>query len=181
MKSSHGQSTTSTLLVALLALTFGCHAVSTLAQAKGRYCGEKTASIISKIDVPAVTAFQNAWRIAGNGHDRFEALVLLYWKADGSILARTEGRSGEHNSFTFGWTSNIIAVVHTHPNSVDPRPAGLDLQVADKFGVPVFTLTKRGMYVYDPDTRRTSMVKDGLDWLQSSKWDSDRSVVAQRP
>jgi hypothetical protein len=112
MKSSHRQSTTSTLLAALLALTFGCHAVSTLAQAKGRY-GEKTASIISKIDVPAVTAFQNAWRIAGNGRDRFEALVLLYWKADGSILARTEGRSGEHNSFTFGWTSNIIAVVHT--------------------------------------------------------------------
>jgi len=32
--------------------------------------------------------------------------------------------------------------------------------------VPNFTLTRTGMYVYDPATKRTSKVFNGLDWLK---------------
>ena len=105
---------------------------------------------------------------------------MVYSSPDGSILARSQGKSAEQKHFTFGWTSNIIAVVHTHPNGVDPKPAGDDLRLADRFGVPVFTITQRGMYVYDPDTRKTTMVQHGLDWLQSAKWDHDPQVVAHK-
>jgi len=181
METSHRHSTVSILLSAFLALTFISHGVSALAQTKNRSYGEKTAFVISKIDDAAAREFQEAWRLSRNGSDGFEGLVLVYPTLDGSILARSQGKSDEQKHFTFGWTSNIIAVVHTHPNGVDPKPAGHDLQLADRFGVPVFTLTKRGMYVYDPVTRKTSMVQDGLDWLESAKWDHDRQVVAQRP
>jgi hypothetical protein len=182
MKTNHGQFTVCTLLSGLLVLTFIGHGVSTLAQTKEiRSYGEKTAFIIAKIDAAVTNEFQEAWLLSRNGSDGFEGLVLVYPTPDGSILARSQGKSHEQNLFTFGWTSNIIAVVHTHPNGVDPKPAGHDLQLADRFSVPVFTITQRGMYVYDPATRKTSMVQDGLDWLESSKWDNDRAVVAQRP
>ena len=179
MKTSHRHATVSFLLSAFFALTFICHGVSSLAQTKSNSYGEKAAFIISKIDVAVAREFQTAWHVSHNGSDGFEGLVLVYPTTDGSILARSQGKSGEQKHFTFGWTANIIAVVHTHPIDVDPRPVGDDLRLADRFGVPVFTITKRGMYVYDPDTRKTSQVKDGLDWLDAAKWDQARAV--QRP
>ena len=44
------------------------------------------------------------------------------------------------------------------------------MKVADKYNVLMFTLTVRGMYVYDPGTKKTSVVMYGLDWLDASKW-----------
>jgi hypothetical protein len=156
-----------------------CHGVS-FAQTKGGHIGEKTAFIISKIDAAAAKEFQEAWRVSQNGSDGFEGLVLVYKAQDGSILARSQGKSGEQKRFTFVWTADIIAVVHTHPNGDDPKPTGKDLLLADRFRVPVFTLTWRGMFVYDPETRKISMVQDGLDWLESSKWISHGQAVARK-
>jgi hypothetical protein len=68
--------------------------------------------------------------------------------------------------FTFKWSFNAVAIVHTHPNGTDPRPGEQDKRVADKYCVPNFTLTRTGMYVYDPATKRTSKVFNGLDWLK---------------
>jgi hypothetical protein len=181
MKTRHRHSTASILLSALFALAFICHGVSSRAQTKNASQGERTASIVSKIDYAVAREFQEAWHVSRNGSDGFEGLVLVYARHDGSIMARSQGRSDEQKHFTFGWTTNIIAVVHTHPNGVDPKPAGEDLRLADRFGVPVFTITQRGMYVYDPESKKISMVQAGLDWLELSKWNHDRQVVAQRP
>ena len=106
--------------------------------------------------------------------------MLVYATPDGLISVRFQGKSDEHNQFTFAWAAKIIAVVHTHPNGVDPKPVGHDLRLADRFGVPVFTITQRGMYVYDPETRKISMVQDGLDWLESSEWKLEQQAVATK-
>lgn len=180
MKSSRRNSTVSTLLCAFVALTFICRGVSSLAQTKGGSYGEKTTFVISKVDDAATKEFQKAWHASRNGSDGFEGLVLVYRAHDGSVSTRSQGRSDEQKQFTFGWTANIIAVVHTHPNGVDPKPVGHDLRLADRFGVPVFTITQRGMYVYDPETRRISMVQDGLDWLESSKWKFEHQAVVTK-
>lgn len=180
MESSHRLSTTSSFLFAFFALTFICSGASALPQTKSRSYGEKTAFIISKIDAAVIKEFQEAWHLSRNGSDGFEGLVLVYPATDGSILARSQGKSDEQKHFTFGWTSNIIAVVHTHPNGVDPKPAGRDLQFADTFGVPVFTITQRGMYVYDPDTRKTSMLQDRLDWLDLARWNHDQQAAEKK-
>jgi len=142
--------------------------------AKGSPYGEKTAFIISKIDAAAAEEFKRAWHVTRNGANGFEGLVLVYKAEDGSISARSQGKSEEQHRFTFRFTPNIIAVVHTHPNVDNPLPGRADLKVADRFLVPVFTLTRRGMYVYDPETRKISIVRNGLDWLKSSKWKRER-------
>ena len=55
-----------------------------------------------------------------------------------------------------------------------------DLRTADRFGIPVLTITRRGMHVYDPDTKKISLVREGLDWLDSTKWVKDQTAVAKR-
>jgi len=88
------------------------------------------------------------------------------------------GSTNEYKRFTFAWHPAAVAIVHTHPNSADPKPCSEDLAVADKHGVPVFTITSRGMYVYDPGTRKISKVMQGLDWLDQSSW--SKGLFAKR-
>lgn len=75
-----------------------------------RACSIPTAlsSLIS--DPHTLSSLQS--RLANqHGSHGFEGLVLVYATHDGSILARSQGKSDERKRFTFGWTANIIAVV----------------------------------------------------------------------
>ncbi|HSB11941.1 MAG TPA: hypothetical protein VLM38_20815 [Blastocatellia bacterium] len=126
---------------------------------------------ISKFSGPGmVDAFQRAWRRAGNGLSFSEGVVLILKMADGSVSAREMGATNEYKQFTFGWHPATIAVVHTHPNSSNPKPQDHDVALADKYRVPVFTITSRGMWVYDPSTRKITKVREDLDWLDQKHW-----------
>jgi hypothetical protein len=130
----------------------------------------RTNFVISTFDKQTVEAFGTAWRRSGNGSQPREGVVLILRMANGGYSAREMGASNEHRRFTFRWHPATIAVVHTHPNTSDPRPQDEDLLVAEKYQVPVFTITNRGMYVYDPHTRKISIVMANLDWLDISNW-----------
>ncbi|HKS42769.1 MAG TPA: hypothetical protein VJX74_19310 [Blastocatellia bacterium] len=126
--------------------------------------------VLSKFDDHVVDKFRDAWRSSGNGTTTQESVLLILRMADGSYSARSMGATNEYKSFTFNWHPAAVAIVHTHPNSSSPKPQSADRQVADKFGVLMFTITSRGMYLYDPSTKKTTKVQDGLDWLESSSW-----------
>ncbi|MBI3653922.1 MAG: hypothetical protein HY231_23065 [Acidobacteria bacterium] len=111
-----------------------------------------------------------AWRISKCGLSDNEGVVLVYATPTGRYQIKTPNSSNQFRSFTFPWQDDIIAIFHTHPRSVDPRPSLYDMQVADKYQVLVFTLTLQGMYVYDPQLKRTHLVIAGLDWLEAAKW-----------
>jgi hypothetical protein len=125
---------------------------------------------ISKIDKQMVEAFGKAWRRSGNGLSPQEGVVLILQMAGGGYSAREMGSTNESRQFTFRWHPATIAIVHTHPNGSDPKPQDEDIAVADKHQVPIFTITSRGMYVYDPGTRKLSKVMSNLDWLEVSNW-----------
>jgi hypothetical protein len=127
-----------------------------------------------------IQEFANAWRGARLGKADTERAVLLFRKADGSLVAEAQGYTNEFGRFTFKWNAAAIAIVHTHRNNVAAEPAPADKELADKLGVPIFTITNRGMYVYDPEMKRVSKVQDGLDWLDPSKWSTDLSPVNAR-
>lgn len=126
--------------------------------------------VISTFDNGIVEEFKRAWGRAGAGTVSSESVVLILRMANGGYSARSMGFSNEYKSFTFPWHPATVAIIHTHPNKSSARPMGQDLSVADKYRVPIFTITNRGMYVYDPATREISMVKQGLDWLDAAKW-----------
>ena len=123
-------------------------------------------SILSGIDEAVIREFRTAWKISGSGFMKREGVVLLYRMHDGSIKARSQGCSNEYMQFTFTWRPNVIAIVHTHPNDTDPQPTREDSRLADRFAVPIFTLTSQGMFVYDPATKKVSRLFKYLDWLK---------------
>ncbi len=125
---------------------------------------------ISTIDKRIVEAFGKAWRRSGNGSLPLEGVVLILRMADGGYSGREMGSTNEHKQFTFRWHPATIAIVHTHPNTSDPQPQDEDISVADTYHVPVFTITSRGMYVYDPGPRKVSKVMSNLDWLEIENW-----------
>ncbi len=132
---------------------------------------------ISKFNPEVVKEFGKIWRQSGNGAGQTEGVVLILRMVDGTYTARSQGTTNEFKRFTFKWHPAAIALVHTHPNTSDPRPQPDDIRVAIKYGIPVFTVTSRGMWVYDPSTRRTSMVVGGVDWLDARKWEG---AIAKR-
>ena len=125
---------------------------------------------LRRIDKGVIEEFHNAWHVSGEGSNGREGVVLIFRRKDGSYTGRLQGFTNEYKKANFKWSPAALAIVHTHPNSCDPRPSPQDERVAEKYYVPIFTLTFSGMYVYNPATRMTSKVVDGLDWLDLSKW-----------
>lgn len=137
--------------------------------------------VISKFDRNVIKEFSKAWQNSGNGTTEVESVILILRMVDGSYQARSQGTTNEHRSFTFRWHPGAVAIVHTHPNNASPKPQEADCQIADKYGVPIFTLTLKGMYVYDPLTKKTTRVREGLDWLEASSWfPKEEQMNAQR-
>lgn len=130
--------------------------------------------LLSMFDKEIVGKFRNAWQRVGNGTQSRESVVVILKMADGSYGARMPNPTNEYRSFSFAWHPATVAVVHTHPNRSLPYPVGGDLIIADKYKVPVFTLTSLGVFVYDPATRTITKLIDRLDWLQDSTWEKIR-------
>lgn len=135
-----------------------------------RPLGSPSRFALSDIDEKMVKEFNGAWQQCVLGTRDTEAVVLVLRNPDGSIRAVSAGRSNKAYEFKFVWDPAIIAVFHTHPNNRPPQPAQQDILVARKFDVPIFTLSRRGMFQYDPVTDRITKVKNGIDWLDSSSW-----------
>lgn len=56
-----------------------------------------------------------------------------------------------------------VAIVHTHPATVDPRPSGQDVETARQVGVPIYTVSRSGIWKAVPDGSIVS-VDDSRWW-----------------
>ncbi|MFL6215327.1 MAG: hypothetical protein ACJ74J_15695 [Blastocatellia bacterium] len=136
--------------------------------------------VLSTFSKPIIGKFREAWQRAGNGTSPRESVVLILRMNDGSYSARLPNPTNEYKSFTFAWNPATIAIVHTHPTSSPPRPEDGDIITANKCNVPVFTITSRGMFVYDPATRKITQVLDGLQWGEEAAWEKVHTHLARR-
>jgi hypothetical protein len=121
-----------------------------------------------RIGKALMRAINEAWRMSGDGMSTREGAVLIFRMTDGTYTGRVQRFTNEQFQLSFAWDPAAVAIVHTHPNGRDPKPAEQDKRVAEKLGVPNFTVSINGMYVYDPATRKTTKVLSGLDWLNRS-------------
>ena len=138
--------------------------------------------IQSHMNPQVIQEFDKAWQAAGLGKANTERAVLIFRKVDGSLVAEGQGSTNQFASLSVTWNPAAIAIVHTHGDHDGEEPSRPDKEVANKLGVPIFTITSRGMYVYDPESRDVIQLQDGLDWLDASKWSTDvfRSRIARR-
>jgi hypothetical protein len=130
-----------------------------------------------RINEQIIKEFDRAWSLVKAGTVDAESVVLLFRKPDGTYIASSARYTNEYRKLTFTWQANAIAIVHTHPNSAPSKPTEEDMKVADKYGVPIFTITNRGMFMYDPATKNTVTVHRTTDWLNPAKWSRDQIVA----
>ena len=123
-----------------------------------------------RVDKRLVDEFQKAWLLSKNGTSNREAVVLVFRSTTGSYMGKTLAITNEQARLTFRMDPAAIAIVHTHPNHCDPAPSKDDRQLADRLRVPIITITKSGMFVYDPAAKSVRKVQNGLDWLNSSNF-----------
>jgi hypothetical protein len=125
---------------------------------------------LSRVDKDVVRELEKAWWISSNGTNGKEGAVLIFQTLSGSYTARLQRKTNEQKKVSFTWVPNAIAIVHTHPNRSDPKPSLDDVKLADRLKVPIFTISLYGMWVYNPATKKTSLIHQGLDWLDHDKW-----------
>ena len=130
----------------------------------------KGAFDVAKIDRAVVARFREAWASAGLGNKNIEVVILIRRNRDGSYRADVDNTDKRHRSARFAWSPSIIAVFHTHPNRASKKPSAADRKLADRFRVPIYTLTSRGLWAYDPAIKKTSLIIKGLRWLSSNIW-----------
>ena len=157
-----------------------CSSTTALAQLNRKQVGEKVAQILAGIDEDIVAKFRKAWSDSRLGNNRPEAVVLIYRLTDGRYRGELQERTNEYAELTFKWNSSAVAIVHTHPQCFSPEPTEQDRRLAERLGVPIFTITAKGMYVYDPITREINLVQESLDWLDLSKWKAGSFPIAVR-
>ena len=158
------------LIIPFLAFTVFVSHAQAITYTNAEHKKERVAPLMLELSEEVIKEFEKAWSVSKSGTLRQEGAVLIYRMQGGRYEARAQRVTNQYKEFTFRWHPAIAAIVHTHPNDSVPRPSKIDQQVADKYGVPIFTLTCRGMYVYDPITKKMNKIMDGLDWLESSKW-----------
>jgi hypothetical protein len=126
--------------------------------------------LVSTFDANLVSEFQKSWKSVHNGKSTWESVILILRTVNG-FQARRLKMTFEHRKATFPWHPGIVAVIHTHPNDCPAKPQPDDIALAERHRIFMFTLTDRGMYVYDPTRRQTSKVMDALHWLDPKGWE----------
>lgn len=106
-----------------------------------------------------------AWNQCERGYSNRESVIIVRM-IDGQFVGELLKQSREIQERSFYFNAAIKAVIHTHSNRMNPVPSSLDKALATKWRVPVFVISRYGLYVYEPKARRTVLVKSGLSWLQ---------------
>jgi hypothetical protein len=62
------------------------------------------------------------------------------------------------NAIRMKLTPTTFALFHVHPNGTLPWPSPHDQDIADTYHVLMYTISKSGVYRYDPATKKTVQV-----------------------
>lgn len=132
---------------------------------------------ISKLDSGIIRQFRQAWHLSERGNSNQEVVVLIVREPDGTYEAELKQDRSGFQTVTFQFHPQVVAIFHTHPNRTPMQPSPQDIRNSDQLQVPNFTLTNRGMWVYDPITKKTSLVMPFLSWLRLENWRRIRDGV----
>jgi len=116
-------------------------------------------------DPRVVRAMQSVWMESSYGALNVEAAFRL----DGSpsryrIVAAPPTNAAQQQTVPI-IAGATFAVCHVHPTRTRPEPSQADRSIADRFHLKIYTIHVRGLYEYDPVTRRTTRLRGGVDWM----------------
>lgn len=139
--------------------------------------GERSPFEMSRMDAQIVATLRQAWRLAEEGRSPREAGVMVLREADGRYTAKLVFDPKAFHQVRFSVTPTVVAILHTHPNQVGREPSPSDRANSDLLQIPTFTLTNRGLWVYNPKTREVRLVMLMTSWLDPKSWTSEKSAL----
>jgi hypothetical protein len=124
---------------------------------------ERAIPIYCEPDV--IHAMKTAWGQSQNGKSGVEA----GFRVDGSPTTYTvvpTPFTNQQMAQKMTITDSTFAIFHVHPDKGDPRPSDNDKNIGNAHGIEMFTITSRGLFLYDPADNATMRLRDGLDWMK---------------
>jgi hypothetical protein len=112
-----------------------------------------------------IRAMKAAWMQTAAGTTLFEASFRLDGNLSDYKVVDTPVSNEMMKQKVWVIPGKTFAVFHVHPTSKTPTPSLNDRNVADKYGLKVYTMHRLGLYEYDPVTKKTTKLRDGLDWV----------------
>jgi hypothetical protein len=109
----------------------------------------------SDVFVPAYThpdvqnAMADIYAKQGFGtRDTESSFIIHGHKPDFTPILKPVKEAQVRHHETFDIAPGDTAIVHTHPNSDDPRPSQPDRDIADKHNIDIYTVTSQGVFLY---------------------------------
>jgi hypothetical protein len=109
------------------------------------------------------------WEAGGFGADRAERASWAL-RAPAGVAWRDWpwDRRYEQTRWLGPTPAGAVAIVHTHPSGVDPRPSLADRDTAARLGIAVYTVSRNGIWRTGPD-RVVTQVRDERWWAGCRK------------
>ncbi|MCI0446112.1 hypothetical protein L0244_23030 [bacterium] len=117
-----------------------------------------------------LTRFYEIWKesLYGREPNRVERAAWIKQNGKGYEFVKWEMTTERQ---TISWRGalpeKVIAVVHTHPQKVDPKPSKEDGLVARRLNIPVYTISRKGIWKITPD--RKVIQEAGVQWYKEVK------------
>jgi len=125
---------------------------------------------LRRVNDDVVDALRKAWELAEYGRSAKEAGVVIVEEPNGRYSARVQSSNDLRFQVRLDILPGTVAVFHTHPNSSGYEPSVVDRKNADQLQIPTFTMTDRGLWGYNPKTRKISQVFPFRSWLEHRNW-----------
>jgi hypothetical protein len=93
------------------------------------------------------------WEAARFGHEISERAAWVLRDDAGGVrwLAWPDGRRYRRARWDGPVPRDAVAIAHTHPAAVDPKPSEKDIETARQLRVPVYTVSRSGIWKAGPD------------------------------
>jgi RHS repeat-associated protein len=112
-----------------------------------------------------INAMKKSWSQTSNGTSGLEAGFRLDGTSDSYTIVESPSSNTQMKQ-SMEISPTTFDLFHVHPNKADPNPSPNDINIANKFGIDVFTMSSNGLFEYDPKTKTTVKLRNGLDWTK---------------
>ncbi len=106
-------------------------------------------------DSRVLTHFYYLWKLSffGREPNRVEAgsWIILTEQDEYEFLLWEITPEREKISWNGPMPSNTVGLAHTHPQATDPRPSGPDRLNAARLKIPIYTISRKGIWKVTPD------------------------------
>jgi hypothetical protein len=100
------------------------------------------------------------WSQTENGNAKREAAFIV--ENSGRVVMFPSDDTVASNHIKIN--TDTLAVFHVHPSTIAPTPSEHDMAVANTYGILMYAVHLKGLYEYDPATKKTTQVERDLDW-----------------